>query len=200
MTDIPLYLASASPRRRDILQQLGYRVRTVPADIDETPKPNESAYHYVGRMALEKNRAARQLHGSTLDPAVPLLSADTTVALDSRILGKPADTEEAFAMLAQLSGTSHQVMTAVCISRNGREYSVLQSSEVRFKTLSEQEIHAYIASGEPMDKAGAYAIQGIGGTFVCHLSGSFTGVMGLPVFETAALLRECGCAVPPLAP
>ena len=191
-----LYLASASPRRHDILQQLGFRIHLTVAEINETPHPQESAYHYVGRMALEKNRAARSRYADTLRPDLPLLSADTTVALDSRILGKPANAEEAFAMLSQLSGTSHQVMTAVCISRLGQEYSVLQSSEVRFKTLNEQEIRAYIAGGEPMDKAGAYAIQGIGGIFVSHLAGSFTGVMGLPVFETAALLRECGCPVP----
>ena len=187
-----LTLASASPRRREILQSLGYTVQQAAADIDETPQPQENAADYVQRMAREKNRAARRLYPNAV---LPLLSADTVVALDGQILGKPQSPEHAFALLNALSGSTHQVLTAVCVWYSGTERQVLQCSDVRFKTLSEQEIRAYIASGEPMDKAGAYGIQGIGGTFVTHLSGSFSGVMGLPVYETAALLDECGLPV-----
>ena len=187
-----LTLASASPRRREILQSLGYTVQQAAADIDETPQPQENAADYVQRMAREKNRAARRLYPNAV---LPLLSADTVVALDGQILGKPQSPEHAFALLNALSGSTHQVLTAVCVWYSGTERQVLQCSDVRFKTLSEQEIRAYIASGEPMDKAGAYGIQGIGGTFVTHLSGSFSGVMGLPVYETAALLAECGLPV-----
>lgn len=187
-----LTLASASPRRREILQSLGYTVQQAAADIDETPQPQENAADYVQRMAREKNRAARRLYPNAV---LPLLSADTVVALDGQILGKPQSPEHAFALLNALSGSTHQVLTAVCVWYGGTERQVLQCSDVRFKTLSEQEIRAYIASGEPMDKAGAYGIQGIGGTFVAHLSGSFSGVMGLPVYETAALLAECGLPV-----
>lgn len=187
-----LTLASASPRRREILQSLGYTVQQAAADIDETPQPQENAADYVQRMAREKNRAARRLYPNAV---LPLLSADTVVALDGQILGKPQSPEHAFALLNALSGSTHQVLTAVCVWYGDTERQVLQCSDVRFKTLSEQEIRAYIAGGEPMDKAGAYGIQGIGGTFVTHLSGSFSGVMGLPVYETAALLAECGLPV-----
>lgn len=192
-----LYLASGSPRRREILTGLGFDVVRVAAEIDETPRPQEAAYPYVLRMAREKNRAARQRCAQEgLDGTVPLLTADTTVALDGRILGKPESPEQARVMLAALSGTVHQVLTAVCVSRNGRTVEAVQQSDVRFKTLSTAEVAAYVRSGEPMDKAGAYGIQGLGGLFVAHLSGSFTGVMGLPVAETAALLAEVGVGIP----
>lgn len=188
-----IYLASGSPRRREILTGLGYTVRRAAAEIDETPYPQENAADYVCRMALEKNRAARP------QPlALPVLSADTAVVLDGKILGKPQDAEDAFAMLSALSGSLHEVLTAVCVWADGTERLVLQTSQVRFKTLSAAQIRAYIASGEPMDKAGAYGIQGLGGVFVAHLSGSFSGVMGLPVAETAELLAQCGYGVPVL--
>ena len=195
MTDRTLILASASPRRREILENLGYAVRTGAVPIDETPLAAEAAEPYVLRMAQQKNRAALAVHGDSL----PLLSADTTVALDGRILGKPESADHARSMLRALSGRSHQVLTAVCVHYQGREHSIVQSSDVRFKALSDSEIERYIAGGEPMDKAGAYGIQGAGGIFVSHLAGSFTGVMGLPGYETGRPLQHCGAAVPPFA-
>lgn len=194
-----IYLASGSPRRREILENLGYTVQRLPADIDETPQPQEAAADYVQRLAREKNAAAIARWQAEHDtpPDAPVLTADTTVAYQNQILGKPENAAHAAEMLAQLSGMTHQVYTAVSVYRQGETRTVLQQSDVTFKTLSAEETAAYIGSGEPMDKAGAYGIQGLGGVFVEHLSGSFTGVMGLPVFETVALLKELGLAVPP---
>lgn len=183
-----IILASASPRRREILANIGWQIaQTVATNIDETPYPNENVRDYVLRMALEKNAAAKAQIGAC---EWPILSADTSVVLDGGILGKPIDAADAAAMLRRLSGRVHQVMTAVAVSCGDECVSCVQNSEVQFKTLTEKEISDYIASGEPMDKAGAYGIQGLGGVFVAHLSGSFSGVMGLPVFETADLLRR----------
>ena len=193
-----IYLASASPRRREILVSLGFQPVLLAAEIDETALPGEAVADYVVRMARQKNAAARQLavqRGLAL--AQPLLSADTVVTLDNAILGKPRDAAHARELLESLSGREHQVWTAVCVSLGGQTLEAAQRSDVRFKELSAQEIAAYIASGEPLDKAGAYGIQGIGGVFVAHLSGSFSGVMGLPVFETVQLLRQLGSPVPP---
>ena len=195
-----IYLASASPRRREILVSLGFQPVLLAAEIDETALPGEAVADYVARMARQKNAAARQLAAQRgLALAQPLLSADTVVALDNAILGKPRDAAHARELLESLSGREHQVWTAVCVSLGGQTLEVAQRSDVRFKELSAQEIAAYIASGEPLDKAGAYGIQGIGGVFVAHLSGSFSGVMGLPVFETVQLLRQLGAPVPPFA-
>ncbi|QEY23290.1 Maf family protein [Neisseria animalis] len=196
-----LYLASGSPRRREILENLGYTVIRIPAEIDETPSANEPAADYVQRMAREKNAAAvaQWFCGHDAPPDCPILTADTTVAHQNHILGKPEHAGHAAEILSLLSGTTHQVFTAVCVYWQGETRAVLQQSDVRFKTLSAAEIQAYTDSGEPMDKAGAYGIQGLGGVFVEHLQGSFTGVMGLPVFETAELLRGFGLAVPPFA-
>lgn len=191
-----ILLASGSPRRREILENLGFIVNKLFAEIDETPHDNENAMDYVRRMAIEKNRAAVAQFGSTEQA---ILSADTTVAFNGNILGKPNNAAHARDILHTLSGQTHQVLTAVCVSRAGQEYITVQSSDVTFKPLSEAEIAAYIATGEPLDKAGAYGIQGLGGAFVAHLSGSFTGVMGLPIFETLALLREAGVSVPPFS-
>lgn len=130
-------------------------------------------------------------------PSFPILTADTTVAYQNQILGKPKNEAHAAEMLAQLSATTHQVYTAVSVYWQGETRTLLQQSDVTFKTMSAAEIAAYIAGGEPMDKAGAYGIQGLGGVFVAHLQGSFTGVMGLPVFETVELLTQFGLAVPP---
>ena len=195
-----IYLASASPRRREILASLGFQPVLLPAEIDETALPGEAVVDYVSRMARQKNAAARQLATQRgLALAQPLLSADTVVALDNAILGKPRDAAHARELLESLSGREHQVWTAVCVSLGGQTLEAAQRSDVRFKELSVQEIAAYIASGEPLDKAGAYGIQGIGGVFVAHLSGSFSGVMGLPVFETVQLLHQLGAPVPPFA-
>ena len=193
-----IYLASASPRRREILVSLGFQPVLLAAEIDETALPGEAVADYVARMARQKNAAARQLAAQRgLALARPLLSADTVVALDNAILGKPRDAAHARELLESLSGREHQVWTAVCVSLGGQTLEAAQRSDVRFKELSAQEIAAYIASGEPLDKAGAYGIQGIGGVFVAHLSGSFSGVMGLPVFETVQLLHKLGSPVPP---
>ncbi len=195
-----IYLASASPRRREILVSLGFQPVLLTAETDETALPGEAVADYVARMARQKNAAARQLAAQRgLALAQPLLSADTVVALDNAILGKPRDAAHARELLESLSGREHQVWTAVCMSLDGQTLEAAQRSDVRFKELSAQEIAAYIASGEPLDKAGAYGIQGIGGVFVAHLSGSFSGVMGLPVFETVQLLRQLGAPVPPFA-
>lgn len=195
-----IYLASASPRRREILVSLGFQPVLLAAETDETARPGEAVADYVVRMARQKNAAARQLAAQRgLALAQPLLSADTVVALDNAILGKPRDAAHARELLESLSGREHQVWTAVCVSLGGQTLEAAQRSDVRFKELSTQEIAAYIASGEPLDKAGAYGIQGIGGVFVAHLSGSFSGVMGLPVFETVQLLRQLGSPVPPFA-
>ena len=195
-----IYLASASPRRREILVSLGFQPVLLVAETDETARPGEAVADYVARMARQKNVAARQLAAQRgLALAQPLLSADTVVALDNAILGKPRDAAHARELLESLSGREHQVWTAVCVSLGGQTLEAAQRSDVRFKELSAQEIAAYIASGEPLDKAGAYGIQGIGGVFVAHLSGSFSGVMGLPVFETVQLLHQLGAPVPPFA-
>lgn len=191
-----IYLASASPRRREILGNLGYEVVVNVAEIDETPYPNEGAHDYVLRMAVGKNAAAVARFQAA---DAPVLSADTTVAHHDVILGKPESPAHAKAMLQRLSGSVHQVLTAVCVSWAGQQFSVVQTSDVHFRVLSDLEIDRYIASGEPMDKAGSYGIQGVAGVFVSHLAGSFTGVMGLPVCETAQLLAQCGWAVPPFA-
>ena len=196
-----IYLASGSPRRREILENLGFTVHRLPADIDETPKEGEAAVEYVRRMACEKNQAAvvQWFAAHDQEPEFAVLTADTTVADGAAILGKPESEADAVDMLERLSGRTHQVLTAVCVYWQGVRYDVVQTSEVRFKTLTAEEIAAYVASGEPMDKAGAYGIQGLGGVFVEHLQGSFTGVMGLPVYETAQLLKSLGLEAPPFA-
>ncbi|CAM3883236.1 Maf family protein [Avibacterium gallinarum] len=194
MSNPQLYLASQSPRRLQLLQQLGLCVATFNADIDETPKINELPADYVARMAGEKNHAARQAlqNQPNFLPHLPILSADTIVVCDQQILGKPQTTLHAQQMLEQLSARTHQVLTAVCVSLLDQKHSLVQTSQVTFNPLKEQEISAYIRTGEPMDKAGAYGIQGMGGIFISHIEGSFSGVMGLPVFETAELLRQVG--------
>jgi len=182
-----LCLASASPRRRELLAQLGVpHVLAVP-DIDETVLAGESAADYVVRMARAKARSAHP-QGEGL----PVLAADTTVVIEERICGKPADAEEGIAMLLRLSGRSHEVLTAVALAVRGEVNHRLSRSEVRFRHLSLTEATAYWNSGEPQDKAGSYAVQGHGAVFVEHLSGSYSGVMGLPLFETAELLAAAG--------
>ncbi|WP_301099011.1 Maf family protein [Otariodibacter sp.] len=190
-----IYLASNSPRRWELLQQLGLDLHSLQSEIDETPHPNEEAKSYCLRVAIEKNKAAQAVRSAKNLANFPILTADTTVSIDQMILGKPKDKDEAYSMLKRLSGKTHQVFTAVCISDGEKQYSCVQTSEVTFKVLSDLEINAYIATGQPMDKAGAYGIQGIGGCFISHLTGSFTGVMGLPMYETADLLKQCGIEV-----
>lgn len=183
----PLILASASPRRAQLLEQIGLRFRVQPADINETVAVGESAEHYVERLAREKaQRVASQNPGSLV------LGSDTSVVLDGEVLGKPASAAAAQAMLARLSGQTHQVMTAVALAQGERCQSSLVVTSVSFRLLAESEIRAYVASGEPMDKAGSYGIQGLGGIFVSELKGSYSAVVGLPLQETARLLAEAG--------
>ena len=186
----PLYLASGSPRRRELLTQIGVPFSVVSAPIDETPLPDESAPAYVERLARAKAAAGlARVEG----PAV-VLGADTAVVLDGRILGKPESREDALAMLADLSGREHQVLTAVALTDGRRVQSLCVTSQVRFRTISDDEAQRYWASGEPADKAGGYAIQGLGAVFVTGLSGSYSAVVGLPLSETADLLGQFGVA------
>ena len=180
-----LVLASASPRRRELLWQIGVAHRMAAAGVDETPRAGESAEECVKRLALAK---ATKIWSGTL----PVLGADTAVVLDGELLGKPKDRLSAISMLSRLSGRSHRVLTAVALVDGHRSEVRLSDSEVRFRTLGALECARYWDSGEPRDKAGGYAIQGLGAVFVSELRGSYSGVMGLPLFETASLLDEAG--------
>ena len=189
MGDGAIVLASASQRRSQLLQQIGVQHRVVGADIDETPAPGEGPADYVQRLAAGKASAvAARLAGA----AAPVLAADTTVALDGRIFGKPADEADGLAMLASLAGRTHAVHTAVALWHGGRMRQALGTSYVTFRPIGLDERRRYWASGEPAGKAGGYAIQGLGAVFITRLEGSFSGVMGLPLFETAALLDAAG--------
>ena len=188
-----LYLASSSPRRRELLTQIGVPFSTVSATIDETPFPNESPVAYVERLAREKALAGReQLLSSPPDHAFCVLGADTAVVLDDGILGKPADEADALAMLMALSGREHEVLTAIAIIASQRCETRVVRSQVRFRNISKQEASLYWASGEPQDKAGGYAVQGLAAVFVAALNGSYSAVVGLPVCETAELLGHFG--------
>jgi len=187
----PLYLASGSPRRRELLTQIGIPFTPLNAAVDETPLPDEAAPAYVERLARAKAGAGLATL-LPMDTQMPLavLGADTAVVLDGRILGKPVDRADALAMLAALSGREHQVLTAVALADRQRCLSVCVTSQVRFRSISSQEAEAYWASGEPLDKAGAYAIQGLGAVFVQRIEGSYSAVVGLPLSETAELLGQ----------
>lgn len=182
-----IILASASPRRQELLNQIKVRYQVVPVDIDETPFIGEAPENYVLRMAAEKSLACVQ----RMKPKLPVLAADTTVVIGGKILGKPKDREDAMAMLSLLSGTTHLVYSAVSL-RASEHWQAVSKTEVTFKALTSVEMLAYWQSGEPVDKAGAYAIQGLGSLFVESINGSFSGVVGLPLFETAALLSKQG--------
>jgi septum formation protein len=189
-------LASASPRRTELLLQIGVSHRVVPAQIDERRAAGEPIENCVRRLAkskaLEVQVALAAVAGATTAMQFAVLGADTAVVIDDDLLGKPRDRADALAMLARLSGRWHQVLSAVALaSPNGMQCTVSRS-EVRFRTLSERECALYWDSGEPCDKAGAYAIQGLGAAFVQELRGSYSGVVGLPLFETARLLAEAG--------
>jgi len=184
---VQIILASASPRRKELLDQINVSYQFYPVDLDETPWPDEAPLDYVQRVAAEKSAACK----AQLDTEIPVLAADTAVILGAVIMGKPKDKADAMAMLTQLSGKTHQVYSA--ISLRGREHDQAVSiTEVTFRCLTEQEILAYWHSGEPLDKAGSYAIQGRGGVFIESIKGSFSGVVGLPLFETAELLSKQG--------
>ncbi len=180
-----IVLASQSPRRRELLDQIGVAHEVIAVEVDETPFEAEPALEYVQRITLDKARA-----GCRLTPAMPVLAADTCVVVNDAILGKPEDEEHAVHMLQLLSATTHQVHTGIALLHDGREYYRLSSSQVCFRTISEAEARDYWATGEPADKAGAYAIQGRGALFIEHISGSYSGIMGLPLYETGQLLAN----------
>ncbi len=182
-----LYLASQSPRRRQLLEQLGAPFVVLDVAVPEQRAPDETPRDYVSRVAREKARAGWQSLGGAADARV--LGADTEVVLDDEVFGKPRDAEDAAGMLRRLSGKTHAVISAVWLVDAQHQRSEISVSQVRFATLDEATIAAYVATGEPFGKAGAYAIQGRGATLIEHLQGSYSGVMGLPVFETARLLR-----------
>ncbi len=200
MERIDLHLASSSERRRDILQSLGLRFTWGGEELDETPQDNESAADLAKRLALAKVAAARRER-----PQVAvILGADTVVSLGEKLLGKPRDRDDVLQMLEKLSDRTHQVVTAVAINAAGNAMTGMSITQVRFRQIAADEANAYWKSGEPFGKAGAYAIQGRGGVFVRSISGSYSGVVGLPVYETADLLRRAGidvnanCSVAPM--
>jgi septum formation protein len=182
-----LVLASASPRRRELLGILGVQFSVQPADIDESVIPGESPEDYVRRMALSKARA-----GLKQNPQSGVLGSDTAVVVDERILGKPAGREDGLAMLALLSDRSHRVLSALALVDADGEAQRLSDTDVSFRRISPAEAEAYWGSGEPIDKAGGYAIQGQAAAFIREIRGSYSGVVGLPLYETAELLAETG--------
>jgi septum formation protein len=200
--DRGIYLASRSPRRRELLAQIGVRYQLLlfrerpdsGAEINEEPLEGEAPDLYVERMARAKAEAGWKRMMQRNLPQAPVLAADTTVALEGRIFGKPANREEAASMLAALSGRSHEVLTALVLQNGERAERALSRSEVRFGDLSPSDIRDYVASGEGDDKAGGYAIQGRAARFIAELRGSYSGVMGLPLYETAQLLDRLGGA------
>lgn len=190
-----IYLASRSPRRGELLRQIGVDFEVLPSDINEDVMPGEGPEHYVLRLAREKAQACVQAIQHRGLPALPVLAADTTVCADGEILGKPENNTDATAMLRKMSGRWHSVHTGVAIAAGNHIEVLLSSTQVEMKPLSEAEIAAYVASGEPRDKAGAYGIQGLAGAFISRIEGSYSGVMGLPIFETAQLLQKFGLNV-----
>jgi septum formation protein len=185
-----LYLASQSPRRRELLGRLGLEFGLIDLDLPEHRQPNEPALEYVRRVAREK--AGAGLLTVVANPSAVVLGSDTEVVLDDEVFGKPRDAQDAEAMLRKLSGRTHQVISAVSVVSPSREAQAVSISEVSFAELDAATIERYVATGEPMGKAGAYAIQGFAEVFVSRLAGSYSGVMGLPLHETARLLREFG--------
>ena len=186
-----ILLASSSPRRAELLRQIGVDFEVFPVDIDESRHPGEAPEDYVVRMAVEKADRARERLATPGDPTA-ILGADTTIAIDDDIIGKPSDQVPCRDILRRLSGRSHAVLSAVALSLPGATEWRLSRNRVEFRDLDAAEIDAYCASDEPRDKAGAYAIQGLAAVFVARLEGSYSAVMGLPLYETAELLRDAG--------
>jgi len=192
-----LILASASPRRRELLAQLGVSCRVVAADIDETPQKAELPRSYVERLALAKAHTvwAREVDtqaAALADTACPVLAADTCVVCNDTLLGKPDDREDAVQMLLQLSGKTHFVLTGAAIVVAGKAASIVCKTEVHFADVDRDLAERYWETGEPVDKAGGYAIQGLGASFITGLNGSYSNVVGLPLFETSRLLQNAG--------
>lgn len=182
-----LVLASGSPRRRQLLDQIGVAFEMIPQDIDESRRDGEAAGDFVARLARGKALAAR-----TGNPGAVILAADTIVVCDDTVLGKPGDRDEALTMLAQLSGREHQVLTAIAVADESSVQVRCSDSRVEFRAIDPEEAALYWDTGEPQGKAGAYGIQGLAAVFVKNIAGSYSGVMGLPLFETAQLLKEFG--------
>jgi septum formation protein len=187
MSECRVLLASGSPRRHELLDLVGIPHEVRPANIDETLRPRETPSRHVERLAREKASAV-----ATRDPNLITIGADTIVVVNRQILGKPASVEQAAAMLRQLSGREHKVVTAVAVSRGKKLRSAVEEVRVRFRKLRDDDIDAYIATGEPMDKAGAYGIQGYGATIVECVNGDYFSVMGLPLARLVGLLRDVG--------
>lgn len=183
-----IYLASRSPRRQELLRQIGVDFDVIEADVDESIRCGESADAYVRRIAIRKAQAGSAAIGTR--PSRPVLAADTAVVVDGHILGKPVDGDAAAAMLRQLSGRAHRVLTAVALARGERVQCRVSESEVRFASLSAAQIAWYLRTGEGDDKAGGYAVQGLAALFIERISGSYSGIMGLPLRETGLLLTQ----------
>jgi septum formation protein len=198
-----IFLASRSPRRRELLKQIGVAFEPVLLrqdltrgnDVDESPLANESPRDYVLRIAAAKAQIANHYLGKRALPLRPVLAADTTVVCAGRIIGKPADREDAKRILRELAGREHEILSAVAVCSGFRIEQALSVSRVWFRALSDDEIRRYVATGEPLDKAGAYAIQGRAAVFVQHMEGSYSGIMGLPLAETAELLGRMGVEI-----
>lgn len=185
-----IYLASGSPRRRELLAQIGVNFEVLPIDIDESVRDDESAEVYVKRVAIDKAQAGLSRLEQQNLPERPVLAADTTVIVDKQILGKPADAQQAREFLQKLSGRQHQVLSGVALATDKNVSMRSQLNQVRFAKLSDTEIDWYVGTGEGLDKAGAYAVQGLAAQFIVHIDGSYSGIMGLPLFETRQLLQE----------
>jgi len=188
---VDIYLASKSPRRRELLEQIGVRYQCVDVDVPEQRGASESPEQYVLRLAASKARAGSQ----KLCSSKPVLGSDTIVVIEQQVLEKPVDEDHGVSMLLSLSGRVHRVLTAVSLCVQGECETRIQSTAVRFRCITEQEARAYWCTGEPHDKAGGYAIQGFGAVFIEHIEGSYSGVMGLPLLETAQLLQQFGVGV-----
>ena len=183
----PIYLASASPRRAELLRQMNVEFELLSVDVDEMLREDETAEQYVSRLALDK---AIEGHKAAKNKEIPVLGSDTAICINNKILGKPVDFHDAQRMLRLLSNNKHQVLTAVALAGANKHLSIIQSSNVYLRKISDAEIKAYWETGEPKDKAGAYAIQGLAAMFISRIEGSYSGVMGLPIHETADLLEN----------
>jgi len=189
---LQLYLASSSPRRKELLQQIGISFEVLAPQVEEKPEPDESPVEYVERIALAKARAVERLvHQQNLQ-SWPILAADTCVCLGAELMGKPADIQDGLRMLRLLSGGSHQVFSGIVLLHDGQAFTGHSESSVTFAELSKEEIIRYWDSGEPQDKAGSYAIQGMAGKFVSNITGSYSGIVGLPLYEVYQLLKKAG--------
>lgn len=200
-----IYLASKSPRRQELLNQIAVRftILDVPQQdpvhsdmVNEAVHSGENAYDYVSRIAREKAEYARKFLVTQNMPEHPVLTADTTVVMEGEIIGKPADKNEAAEILRRLSGKTHQVLTSVAVRNKEHLFQTVQTSDVTFALLTSRHINAYVDTGEPFDKAGGYGIQGLAGKFITHITGSYSGIMGLPLYETTVLLRKAGISIP----